>query len=92
MRITGYFFKIQGYKSEEGIQVAPLLIANKIEQISTGASPGPMAAEGEQIGRGIFIAFCVILAFVGGVVLDLFAKRPQGPPVERPIRSSPTAT
>lgn len=61
VRITGYFFKLQGYLSEAGLQVTPLLIANKIELLPK-RTPAIPVEDGEEIGRGLFITFCALFA------------------------------
>ncbi len=60
VRMTGYFFKIEGYQAASGLQVAPVLIARKLE-------PAPPAERfsvesGDKVHRGVFFAFVGIFA------------------------------
>jgi hypothetical protein len=61
VRVTGYFFKREGYESSDGVQVAPTLLAGRIER--HGALTAT-AAERDQLPMmlGVVVALGLILA------------------------------
>jgi hypothetical protein len=59
VRLSGYFFKIQGYAANSGLMVTPVLVARKIELIPPRPE-NPLVAESGAPWKWLFAVFCFI--------------------------------
>lgn len=70
VRVAGLFFKQEGYASEGGMNVAPLLLAKRLEWLRTAAPDRLQLALAPY-----FAGFAVLVAAVVGLLLWRFAAR-----------------
>lgn len=70
VRISGYFFKLEGYAANSGLQVTPVLVARKIEFVPPPAE-NPIVSEDSNLWMWLFVGFCVVFAVaIWSVVLS----------------------
>lgn len=68
VRVTGYFFKREGYASEGGMHVAPLLLAKRLKRTASAGSLGP-APPPASLGRWILV---ITLSLAGLLAVTLW--------------------
>jgi len=61
VRVTGFFFKRQGYASQSGLDVAPLLLAAHLEQVAPVARTNSRSASGSL--AAVVVGAVLILCF-----------------------------
>jgi hypothetical protein len=75
VRVSGYFFKLEGYAANSGLQVTPVLVARKIEFVPPPPE-NPIVSEESNLWIWLFAGFCVVFAVaIWSVVLSTRGSR-----------------
>ena len=58
VRVTGYFYKLQGYEAESGLRVAPLILADRVKRYAPPAAAPQAPASLPWVGLAVVAAAC----------------------------------